>query len=39
MRRVSLLLTVMAAALLMASGVGLAATFTGTDYNDYIEGT
>jgi Ca2+-binding RTX toxin-like protein len=39
MKRVFLLLTVMAAALVVASGVGLAATFNGTDHADRLVGT
>ena len=39
MRRLVLLLTVMAAALVMASGVALAVTKIGTNGNDVLKGT
>lgn len=39
MRKTVLLLASMALAVLLASGVALAATFWGTDGNDYIRGT
>ena len=39
MRRTVLLLTSMALALVLVSGVALAATFYGTDGNDDIRGT